>query len=74
MLSLVAHRVHVIWLPQYCPELNAIERFWRHLKQPAWANKLFTTIAALRQNVHRVLVQQNEPSFSEQFTFHIDFR
>lgn len=74
MLSLVAHRVRVLWLPQYCPELNAIERFWRHLKQTAWANKLFTTIAALRENVQRVLVQQNEPSFSERFTFHKDFR
>lgn len=74
ILSLVAHRVRVLWLPQYCPELNAIERFWRHLKQSAWANKLFTTIAALRENVHRILLQQNEPSFSERFTFHKDFR
>ncbi len=74
MLSLFAHRVRVLWLPQYCPELNAIERFWRHLKQTAWANKLFTTIAALCQNVDRVLTQQNEPSFSERFTFHKNFR
>ena len=74
MLSLFAHRVRVLWLPQYCPELNAIERFWRHLKQTAWANKLFTTIAALRQNVDRVLAQQNEPSISERFTFNKDFR
>ncbi len=35
MLSLFAHRIRVLWLPQYCPELNAIERFWRHLKQTA---------------------------------------
>jgi transposase len=74
MLSLFAHRVRLLWLPQYCPELNAIERFWRHLKQTAWANKLFTTIAALRQNVDRVLAQQSEPSFSERFTFYKDFR
>ena len=74
MLSLFTHRIRVLWLPQYCPELNAIERFWRHLKQTAWANKLFTTVATLRENVNRVLVQQNEPSFSERFTFHKDFR
>ena len=74
MLSLFAHRVRVFWLPQYCPELNAIERFWRYLKQTAWANKLFTTIAALRENVNRVLAQQNQPSFSKRFTFHKNFR
>jgi transposase len=68
-LSLFAHRVHIFWLPQYCPELNAIEHFWRHVKQTAWANKLFTTADALRENVNRVLAQQNEPSFSERFTF-----
>jgi hypothetical protein len=74
MLTLFAHRVHVIWLPQYCPELNPIERFWRHLKQTAWANTLFDTIHALCQNVRHILAQQNEPSFSERFTFAKLFR
>ncbi len=74
MLSLFSHRVHILWLPQYCPELNMIERFWRHLKQTAWANKLFTTIADLCQNVTNILAQQNAPSFSERFTFHKEFR
>lgn len=73
-LTLFAHRVHVFWLPQYCPELNAIERFWRHLKQTAWANQLYTTVTALCQNVNRVLAQQNEPSFSQRFTFVKHFR
>jgi transposase len=53
-LSWFAHRVRGFWLPQDCPERNAIERFWRHLKQTAWANKLDTTIPALGQNVNRV--------------------
>lgn len=74
MLSLFAHRVRVLWLPQYCPELNAIERFWLHLKRTAWANKLFTDVPALCQNVQRILAQQNELSSSERFTFHKDFR
>jgi transposase len=73
-LNLFAHRVRVFWLPPYCPELNAIERFWRHLKQTAWANKLYTTIPILAQNVSRVLAQQNEPSFPERFTFVKIFR
>jgi transposase len=73
-LSLFGHRVRIFWLPQYCPELNAIERFWRHLKQTAWANRLYTTVTDLRRNVERVLLQQNEPSFSERFTFAKIFR
>jgi transposase len=73
-LTLFAHRVHVFWLPQYCPELNAIERFWRHLKQTAWANRLYTTVTALCQNVNRVLAQQNVSSFPERFTFAKYFR
>jgi transposase len=68
-LSLFEHRVQVFWLPQYCPELNVIERFWLHLKYTAWANKLYTTIDALRCNVARVLHQPNEPSYSERLTF-----
>ncbi|MBK8783369.1 MAG: transposase [Anaerolineales bacterium] len=27
-LSLFEHRLLVIWLPPYCPELNLIERYW----------------------------------------------
>jgi transposase len=30
-LSLFEHRLLVIW-PPYCPELNLIERYWKHLK------------------------------------------
>ncbi|KAB2904000.1 MAG: hypothetical protein F9K27_11200 [Anaerolineae bacterium] len=36
-MSLFEHRVQVFWLPQYCPELNIIERFWMHLRHTAWA-------------------------------------
>jgi hypothetical protein len=30
----------VMWLPTYCSDLNPIERFWRHFKDLACANKL----------------------------------
>ena len=46
-LSLFEHRVLVIWLLPYCPELNLIERYWRHLKYLACANKLHDTIQAV---------------------------
>ena len=39
-LSLFEHRVMLVWLPPYCSDLNPIERFWRHLKDLACANKL----------------------------------
>jgi putative transposase len=68
-LSLFEHRVQLFWLPQYCPELNVIERFWLHLKQTAWANKLYLTIDALRKVVLRVLRQQNDPSCSDRLIF-----
>ena len=68
-LSLFEHRVQVFWLPQYCPELNVIERFWLHLKHTACANKLYITLPALRQAVIQVLDQQNEPAYSERLSF-----
>jgi transposase len=67
-LSLFEHRGQGFWLPQDCPELKVIERFWLHLQYTAWANKLYT-IDALRRNIARVLQQQNEPSYSERLTF-----
>lgn len=73
-LSLFEHRVHVFWLPQYCPELNVIERFWLHLKHTAWANKLYITLTALRQAIIQVLEQQSQPSCSERLTFSKFFR
>jgi putative transposase len=68
-LSLFEHRVQLFWLPQYCPDLNVIERFWLHLKHTAWANKLYLTIDALRSMVLRVLQKQNDPSCSDRLMF-----
>jgi len=39
-LSLFEDRVLVFWLPPYCADLNPIERYWRHLKDLACANRL----------------------------------
>src|SRR4030065_57769 len=43
-LSLFEHQVMIIWLPSYCTELNPIERFWRHLKDLACANLLWSSL------------------------------
>ena len=59
-LSLFEHRVLVIWLPPYCPELNLIERYWRHLKDLVCANKLHNTIQDLLLSTQFFLAQQND--------------
>lgn len=72
-LSLFEPRVKVFWLPKYCPNLNLIERFWRHLKDLACANKLELSIDNLSTRVDEILSFQNSNdhllklSFSENF-------
>jgi transposase len=38
-------------LPSYSPQLNPIERFWKVLRRRATHNRLFDTIADLKQSV-----------------------
>jgi hypothetical protein len=66
-LSLFEHRVMVIWLPTYCSDLNPIERFWRHLKDLACANKLQKGIDDVMCSVNTILNEQNDPTSSLRF-------
>lgn len=66
-LSLFEHRVLVIWLPPYCSDLNPIERFWRHLKDLACANKLQDNIDDVMTAVEKALLQQNDPEATLRF-------
>jgi putative transposase len=66
-LSLFEHRVLVIWLPAYCTELNPIERFWRHLKDLACANQLWSGLDKVIEAVETVLHQQNDPFHESRF-------
>lgn len=61
-LSLFEHRLLMIWLPPYCPELNLIERYWKHLKDLACANKLHDCIEKVVASVEYMLSQQNDPA------------
>lgn len=36
--------VKLIWLPRQCPELNAMDHLWRHLKRDVSANLQYKTI------------------------------
>ena len=66
-LSLFEHRVMVVWLPAYCSDLNLIERFWRHLKDLACANKLEAGLENLVTSVECSLNNQNDPAFPYRF-------
>jgi hypothetical protein len=71
-LSLFEHRLFVIWLPPYCPELNLIERYWKHLKDQDCANKLHDSLAAVVASAEFVLSLQNDPKSDSRLTFSKD--
>ena len=60
-LSMFEHRILVVWLPVYCSDLNPIERFWRHLKDLACANKLQDNISEVLKSAEQVMMEQNQP-------------
>jgi len=68
-LSLFEHRLLVICLPPYCPELNLIERYWKHLKDLACANKLHNSIEEVVASAEYFLSQQNNPTSNLRLTF-----
>jgi transposase len=69
LLAFYENQATVFWLPPYCSDLNPIERFWKHLKEKACANRLFNTIAEMIDSVDKVLTIQNDSTHSERFLF-----
>ena len=47
------------WLPKYAPELNDIERCWRHLKQHQLANRTFADPDALARAIPAAVARLN---------------
>lgn len=68
-LSLFEHRIVVIWLPPYSPDMNLIERFWKHLKQRVTANRLFADVPAMIHALQTELVHQNCADYRARFSF-----
>jgi len=58
-----------MFLPKYCSQLNPIERFWKHLKAAACANKLFPDMEALVASVEQALIEQNDLQSDSRFMF-----
>jgi len=71
-LSLFEHRLLVLWLAPYCPELDLIERFWKHLKVLACLNKLHDGIKEVVASAEFILSQQNDPARIVRLTFSKD--
>ena len=69
MIAYYEDRSFAFWLPPYCSDLNPIERFWKHLKAKACANRLFQGIEEVVDSVGKVLTAQNDFDSSERFLF-----
>jgi transposase len=69
MLSLFEHRVLLLWLPAYSPDLNLIERFWKQLKQNVCANRLYASLKHMLQAVFEEIQLQNHPDYPHRLTF-----
>lgn len=58
-LARAQHWLTVEWLPSYAPELNDIERDWRHLKCHYLAHQTFINIDILERTLHRSIKDIN---------------
>lgn len=67
-------RLLPLFLPRYCSQLNPIERYWKHLKQSACANKLFPDMEALVASVEKTLQVQNDRHANSRFLFLKNFQ
>jgi transposase len=66
--ALFETRLMPLFLPPYCSNLNPIERYWRHLKDSACANKLFPSMAAVVESVSKNLDRQNDRTNPKRFS------
>jgi len=67
--ALLENHMMPLFLPRYCSQLNPIERYWKHLKHVACANKLFPDMDALVASVAQTLQLQNECQSNSRFMF-----
>lgn len=47
----VPHNIELVILPPYSPELNPVERFWRHLKAKTIKNKIYEDLESLQESI-----------------------
>jgi hypothetical protein len=44
---IIPKNIQIVLLPPYCPELNPVERLWKHIKDNVIKNKVFETLLEL---------------------------
>ena len=69
MIAFFEDKAVPVWLPPYCSDLNPIERFWRHVKDRACANRLYAQIEDVVDSVVKVLDDQNDLSSNDRLLF-----
>ena len=67
--ALFEHRLTVLYLPAYSPDMNLIERFWKHLKQRVTSNRLFADVTHMLNAIYTELTQQNCLDYKFRFSF-----
>jgi len=67
--DLLEHELLPLFLPKYCSQLNPIERFWKHIKSLACANKLFPDMECLVASVDHNVALQNDLQPDSRFMF-----
>lgn len=72
-LSCFEQRVLLLWLPPYSPDLNPIERFWKHLKATVCANHLYASIEQLLQSVRDFIAAHNSCDYDLHLSFSKNF-
>lgn len=60
------HRVHLVFLPPYSPNLNLIERFWKLLKKQVLAGVHYPGKEAFFKAVNQFIDQVNDGLFDDQ--------
>jgi len=69
MIAYFEDKAVPIWLPVYCSDLNPIERYWKHLKDKACANRLFKDVQEVVDSVVNVLNNQNDLTSASRLVF-----
>lgn len=73
-LSLLQPRLQVLWLPKYSPDMNLIERYWLHLKNLVYANRLFSSLTHLLDHIQLCVEVQNMVDHPYRLSFAKSFR
>jgi len=61
-LARVSHKLEVIFLPPYSPELNPIEQFWRYMREKVTHNRYFEYFTDLTAELREFLISSKYPS------------